>query len=207
MKLNLVVETPGSALGKRIPITRTPFLIGRDPKCHLRPSSAMVSGNHCVILVRQGKIYVNDTSSTNGTFVNEIRVAQETRLQNGDLLRIGPLVFAVSIELTTPVDQPTPLPPSRAKTEVVDDEAVAAVLLATQDEDLPRPGSATIDASAVPTGSTEVISPKPEAASGDPAQAEPAKPDKAQAAKAAVVSTSVAAEELLNKYLRRPRKS
>src|SRR5262249_1813292 len=152
------VLTPGSAQGKVISITRTPFLIGRDPKCQLRPGSPMVSGQHCALQVRQGKIFVTDAGSTNGTFVNEGRSEKEALLQNGGQLRTGRLVFAVNLETIPPVDQPTPLPPSRGRSDIVDDESVAAVLLAAQDEDGPLPGSATVDISGVPTGSTEVQS-------------------------------------------------
>jgi hypothetical protein len=49
MKLSLVVLTPGKMEGKSIPITLSQFLIGRDPQCHLRPASALVSKRHCAL--------------------------------------------------------------------------------------------------------------------------------------------------------------
>src|SRR3984893_6832663 len=156
MKVNLVVLTPGSSQGKKIPVNRTPFLIGRDPKCHLRPSSPMVSGQHCIILVKQRKLYVSDAGSTNGTFLNEMRVDKEMEMHHADRLRIGPLTLGVSVETGTPVDQPTPLPPSRAKVDVVDDEAVAAVLLSALDEDAPSAPGATLQNDKIPSGTTEI---------------------------------------------------
>jgi predicted component of type VI protein secretion system len=207
MKLNLVVLTPGSSQGKKIPVNRTPFLIGRDPKCHLRPSSPMVSSQHCSIQVKQRKLYVSDLGSTNGTFLNEVRVDKEVEIQHADRLRIGPLMLAVSVETGTPVDQPTPLPPSRAKVEVVDDEAVAAVLLSALDEDAPSAPGATLQSDKIPSGTTE-IQPLPPEGTVEMKVPEAGKPEaeKAAPAKAAAANTSAAAEELLNKYLRRPRK-
>jgi pSer/pThr/pTyr-binding forkhead associated (FHA) protein len=208
MKLNLVVLTPGNSHGKKLAVNRTPFLIGRDPKCHLRPSSAMVSGQHCTIQVKQGKVFVTDAGSTNGTFVNEVRVEKEVELHHGDRLGVGPLAFGISLEsTTTPVDRPTPLPPSRSKVEVVDDDAVAAVLLSAQDDVAPPPSGGTLHDEKIPTGTTEIQALPPDATAEMKAPPE-GKPEgeKPAPAKAAVGNTSAAAEELLNKYLRRPRK-
>jgi len=207
MKLNLVVLTPGSSQGKKIPVNRTPFLIGRDPKCHLRPSSPMVSSQHCSIQVKQRKLYVSDLGSTNGTFLNEVRVDKEVEMHHADRLRIGPLMLGVSVETGTPVDQPTPLPPSRAKVDVVDDETVAAVLLSALDDDAPSMPGATLPNDKIPSGTTE-IQPLPPEGTVEMKMPEAGKPEpeKAAPAKAAAANTSAAAEELLNKYLRRPRK-
>src|SRR5438132_4805830 len=209
MKLNLVVLTAGKSQGKKIPIDRTPFIIGRDPKCHLRPASPMVSGQHCMIQVRQGKIYVSDRGSTNGTFVNEVRLQAECALHHDDHLRVGPLAFGVSLEYSTPVDQPTPLPPSRARVEVVDDEAVAAALFAAQDDDMPAQVNATLDSQPIPTGTTilQTLAPDQPPTNGANSETDKPAPEKAPPAKVPVANTASAAEELLNKYLRRPRKA
>src|SRR5438132_13660173 len=97
MKLSLLVSV-GTASGKCIPITVPQFVIGRDPQCQLRPSSAVISKRHCALLLREGKAYVKDFESTNGTLVNEERVAGERELRNEDKLKIGPLEFVVQIE-------------------------------------------------------------------------------------------------------------
>jgi hypothetical protein len=43
MKLSLIVLTPGKMEGKTIPIRLPQFLIGRDPQCHLRSASSLIS--------------------------------------------------------------------------------------------------------------------------------------------------------------------
>lgn len=92
MKLSLVVAQ-GVHTGKIIPITSTDFVIGRDPQCQLRPASPAVSKQHCGISVRDGKVFVRDCGSTNGTFLNGEQIAAECEANPGDRLRVGPLEF------------------------------------------------------------------------------------------------------------------
>jgi pSer/pThr/pTyr-binding forkhead associated (FHA) protein len=119
MKLSLVVLTPGANQGKSLEIKLSQFVVGRDPQCHLRPASPMISKRHCAILVREGKAFVRDFDSTNGTFINNKPVKGEMELHNGDQLKIGPLLFAAKLETSTPVNRPTPPPANKPKTKAV----------------------------------------------------------------------------------------
>src|SRR5262245_8649897 len=111
MKVNLVVST-GNAAGKVIPITLSQFVIGRDPQCQLRPSSAVISKRHCAVLIREGKVFLRDFDSTNGSFVNDEQVKGEVELRHDDRLKVGPLEFTVQIAATTTTaGKPTPPPP------------------------------------------------------------------------------------------------
>jgi predicted component of type VI protein secretion system len=114
MKLQLVVQTPGKSEGKAIPITLSQFLIGRDPQCHLRPASALISKRHCALLVREDRVFLRDFDSTNGTFLNDSQVKGEVELHSDDTLKVGPLLFKVRLEVGVPVTQPTPVPPTKA---------------------------------------------------------------------------------------------
>jgi predicted component of type VI protein secretion system len=113
MKLNLVVMAAGKLEGKVLPITLAQFVVGRDPQCQLRPASAMISKRHCAVIQRDGKAYIRDFGSTNGTFVNDQPVKDEIELHNGDQLKIGPLVFQVQITQDAPKGV-TPKPPTKA---------------------------------------------------------------------------------------------
>src|SRR5438477_9564559 len=150
MKVSLVVQTPGKAEGKVIPIAVSPFFIGRDPKCHLRPASVLVSKKHCGLLIRDGKVFLHDFNSTNGTLVNDQPVKGEIELRNDDQLRIGSLAFGVRIATGLGVDQPTPLPPTKMPAASADDEAAAA-LLSGLDEPA-APAGTGVDEQGVPTG-------------------------------------------------------
>jgi pSer/pThr/pTyr-binding forkhead associated (FHA) protein len=203
MKLSLEVVTPGKMQGKAIPITLSQFIIGRDPQCQLRPASALISKRHCALLVRNGKVFVRDFDSTNGTFVNDQPVKGETELRDADQLKVGPLDFRVRIEETVPVNKPTPVPPTRAPEKAQDDDDAAAMLLSVQDDAASPSPDVPVDSEGVPTGSTlmEALQPPTTEETG---QDKPAK-DKLQAVKQAQANTSVAAKAILDKYMRRPR--
>src|ERR687887_131890 len=115
MQLSLVVLTAGSRKeGQVIPIKLPVFLVGRDPQCHLRPASPLISKRHCALIRREDKFFVRDFDSTNGTLVNDEPVKGEREIHNGDRLKIGPIAFSVRIEAGVPVSRPTPPPPPQA---------------------------------------------------------------------------------------------
>jgi pSer/pThr/pTyr-binding forkhead associated (FHA) protein len=207
MKLSLLVQTPGKWEGKVVSITRSEFLIGRDPTCNLRPASVLVSKRHCALLVRGNQVFVKDLNSTNGTFVNDQPIEGESELRDKDVLKVGAAAFRVLIEVPPTVDKPTPVPPT--KTETSDDEAAAALLLSLQDDENLTPNALALDRDGVPTGSTVLDTLAPAAAEGN---AEPAEKDEKERkekdkakAKLATGDTSTAAKAILDKYIRRPR--
>jgi predicted component of type VI protein secretion system len=175
-----------------IPVARSPFLIGRDPGCHLRPSSPLVSKRHCALLVRQGKVFLRDFDSTNGTFLNDRQVKGEIEVLDGDRLRAGPLTFGVGIGAGVPVGRATPPPPTKAPPRSAEGESAA--LLLAPDEGGSQPGSPGVDRTGVPTGSTEMEMPCTEPGGRDGLQ-----PDRVKA------GDSYAARTILEKYLKRPR--
>jgi pSer/pThr/pTyr-binding forkhead associated (FHA) protein len=117
MKLSLVVLNAGANEGKVLEIKLSQFVVGRDPQCQLRPASPMISKRHCAVLQREGKAFVSDFDSTNGTFVNNEPVKGEVELHDGDQLKIGPLLFAVRLEASALVNRPTPPPPTKPVTK------------------------------------------------------------------------------------------
>ena len=127
MKVSLVVAA-GAHEGRAIPLTGAQFLIGRDQQCHLRPASPAISKVHCAVLIRDGKVYIKDCGSTNGTLVNyELIQSKEVAIEDGASLQVGPLDFRVRIEKFAPQTDGTPLPSSSAETAA----ALAAVKAAT----------------------------------------------------------------------------
>ncbi len=98
MKLSLVVLTTGKMEGKTLEIKVPQFVIGRDADCQLRPASSLISKRHCAILQREERAFIQDFASTNGTHVNDVPVEGEIEIKDGDVLRIGPIQFAVRLE-------------------------------------------------------------------------------------------------------------
>lgn len=91
----------GSHAGKEIAIASEKFLIGRSDNCQLRPKSDSISRQHCVLVVRDGRVLVQDLKSRNGTFVNETRLPPDRAkvLKPGDRLRVGKLEFEVVVKV------------------------------------------------------------------------------------------------------------
>jgi len=70
--------------------------IGRAAGCGVRVDDSFTSALHARLFKRDGTLWVEDLSSTNGTWVNAERIATATRLGRGDLLQVGGTVFEVS---------------------------------------------------------------------------------------------------------------
>lgn len=86
---------------------KLPTSIGRRKDCGLVIVHKSVSRQHCEVYERNGKLFVRDNHSSNGTFVNE-RLISESPLLPGDRLRVGPLTFRAEYQL-----RPEPAPPVR----------------------------------------------------------------------------------------------
>lgn len=101
MKVQLkVIE--GKPQGAEIPLSGTPFVIGRDPSCQLRPKHESVESKHCRLSVKEDRVSVRDLGSAGGTLLNGRRLnpADSVIAHNGDHLKVGNLVFEVSIPVT-----------------------------------------------------------------------------------------------------------
>ena len=78
----------GPRTGETIAL-RHGFLIGKAPHCALVIDDGYTSTTHAQIgMDDQGNCRIYDTGSTNGTFVNGVRV-QEKFLEHGMTIRIG----------------------------------------------------------------------------------------------------------------------
>src|SRR5689334_16247915 len=77
-----------------IPVSSTPFWIGRRPDMSLCLSTRTVSSVHAV-LHQEEELLVRDLGSTNGTFVNGHRVLEDTIVRAGDLLQFADVAFRV----------------------------------------------------------------------------------------------------------------
>jgi pSer/pThr/pTyr-binding forkhead associated (FHA) protein len=110
MQVSLTV-VGGVHHNRTIPIGVAEFRIGRDPKCHLRPASEDVSRQHCAIAMREGRVFLRDYGSRNGTILNRRLLVQgEVQLEDGDVIEVGPLTFRVGIakEPATAAVAPSP---------------------------------------------------------------------------------------------------
>ena len=82
----------GRNIGERFAIDKPNFRIGRVPGCEVVLDGDGVSREHARI-IREGKDYIlEDLGSTNGTFLNDVKVSKET-LKAGDQIKIGDVVL------------------------------------------------------------------------------------------------------------------
>ncbi len=101
----------GPEQGAIVEIRGKQIRFGRNPKCEVRVEDPLVSWEHALLTFdAKSKQYVlYDQDSTNGTWVNNQRIAQRTIALGSDQIRIGPAVFVVRLG-DQPVPTPTPLP-------------------------------------------------------------------------------------------------
>ena len=114
MKVQLIV-VQGKPEGKVIPLTGPTFKIGRGETCHLRPNSEQVSREHAEFTINGDVVTVADLGSRNGTLVNGKALTTGTcQLKDRDLVQVGPLTFAVSIEKSAAGAAAAPAKPTPA---------------------------------------------------------------------------------------------
>jgi hypothetical protein len=70
--------------------------VGSGPDNDLVIDDPSVSRNHATVRRRFGRFVVRDLNSTNGTFVNELRVSPTRRIRPQDKLRFGAVNFEVA---------------------------------------------------------------------------------------------------------------
>ena len=60
---------------RSVTVANSPFVIGRCTSASLTIASPTVSTSHAELRLENGELWVRDLGSTNGTFVNGVRVA------------------------------------------------------------------------------------------------------------------------------------
>ena len=88
----LVRIYPAAGLGQVVSLTEKSILIGRDPAAQLSIDDDSVSRRHARIDEHDFEHLVTDLGSTNGTYVNDVRVTTQ-RLEAGDRIRFGQQIF------------------------------------------------------------------------------------------------------------------
>jgi serine phosphatase RsbU (regulator of sigma subunit) len=63
--------------------------IGRTPPADVILADSEISRAHCLVALKDGELYVSDLNSTNGTFVDGVKVGGVTPLPVGSILQVG----------------------------------------------------------------------------------------------------------------------
>jgi diguanylate cyclase (GGDEF)-like protein len=79
----------GPDLGRRSPLERATFTIGRSSQSDLCIDQESVSRTHARIVYRDGAHCIEDLGSTNGTHVNDVPVTSPVVLTHGMQIKVG----------------------------------------------------------------------------------------------------------------------
>lgn len=79
--------------GETIAFTQRESSIGRTEESTIVLSDPSISRRHASLTVEQGRYVLSDLGSSNGTRINDERIAQPTLVIGGDLVRIGSVRF------------------------------------------------------------------------------------------------------------------
>ena len=86
----VVVSSPTFQDGESFTLDSHPLTIGRAANNDVSmPDDEYASGRHARLEPRRDGIWLEDIGSTNGTFVNGIRLTRERKLTPGDVVRVG----------------------------------------------------------------------------------------------------------------------
>lgn len=78
----------GPSLGEKFPLTKERTIIGRNREAEIWINDESISRKHAEILSKQGRLFLRDLGSKNGTYINDHKIL-EVELKDGDLIRTG----------------------------------------------------------------------------------------------------------------------
>ncbi|AOA59540.1 FHA domain-containing protein [Acinetobacter larvae] len=71
------------------------MLVGRHQDADVLLQSAAISRRHAAFLLKEQQLYLQDLNSSNGTFVNAVRIQTETQLHANDKIQFANIEFVV----------------------------------------------------------------------------------------------------------------
>lgn len=95
----------GEFTGQEISIDRD-MLVGRHQAADIVLQSAEISRKHAAFLLKDQALWLQDLKSSNGTFVNDQRLAeQDVLIQDGDIVQFASLKFSVLAPVVSAVEK------------------------------------------------------------------------------------------------------
>ncbi len=89
-----LVQIHGPDLGKKYIIDNEEGLtVGREDGNTIVVDLDNVSRRHAMVSNKDGKYFVKDLGSTNGTYLNDAEIHEEQPLRTGDLVKVGGAIF------------------------------------------------------------------------------------------------------------------
>ena len=86
----VVISSPALRTGEEHTIDSGPLLVGREGENDIPlVRDEFSSGRHARFEPRRDGVWVEDIGSTNGTYVNGVRLTAPRKLSSGDVVRVG----------------------------------------------------------------------------------------------------------------------
>jgi serine phosphatase RsbU (regulator of sigma subunit) len=117
----------GTNEGTNVELTGERIVLGRNADCQVVLNVAAVSREHAIIRKIQGKYYIEDNKSRNGTFLNSKEVTTRTQLKDNDKIKICDTVIAF-YERGPLAPLPPDFPDAEGEEEAEDSSTVQATL-------------------------------------------------------------------------------
>jgi two-component system, NtrC family, sensor kinase len=74
----------------------SPCILGRGGKSQLAFPDPAISEQHALVEEIGGRFYISDVGSTNGVFVNDLRITSKVSINQGDAILLGRTTFVVA---------------------------------------------------------------------------------------------------------------
>jgi hypothetical protein len=107
----LVVHHNGSS-GKRVPLSGTSLLLGRNSDNDLVLESPQISRYHARVTWNTSGFLIEDLGSKNGTRLNGVRIGGPAALRDGDTIDVGDFIIAFQTDATETVSLTSDLAPA-----------------------------------------------------------------------------------------------
>ena len=97
-RVPLLIPKNGPLLGKRFELLdNQELMIGREDTCDIYIDDSKVSRNHATIRLHNASVWVKDSGSRNGVFVDGKRVVRPTALKENGTMMIEDYEFGLEI--------------------------------------------------------------------------------------------------------------
>ncbi|WP_207398756.1 FHA domain-containing protein [Bremerella alba] len=104
------------------------WIVGARDTCDIVIDEATVSGEHCRLEFEDGRVFIEDLKSTNGTFINGERIYKKKQIHPDSLVTLGRNVtMPMPSQLSGP--KPPPEPPKKSASATDGEEAFPAHLM------------------------------------------------------------------------------
>jgi hypothetical protein len=102
-ELHCLEMEPGELIGDPVAINSSSMRIGRCAPADIILPHKSVSRDHCIIGLANDELFVTDQNSTNGTYIDGVRITRATILPVGSVLKVGEVSMRHAVRTDTAV--------------------------------------------------------------------------------------------------------